>query len=119
MLNLTEDEDHIMQWEISVFAGASTLILAGCLMPNKWLPSLPNDKLLHFLAFAGLTLLAARIASGPAFGLWLAALLAAGWLVECLQNWVPGRRFCWRDLGANAAGIAVAALGMHLAGGLA
>lgn len=100
-----------MQWEVIVFGLASTAVLAGCLLPNARLPPLPNDKLLHFAAFAGLGALAARIADDySGLACWLLGLLLAGWLIECLQNLVPGRRFSWLDQGANAAGIACAAL---------
>ncbi|MGZ5200126.1 MAG: VanZ family protein [Telluria sp.] len=77
-------------------------------MPNRFLPgSLPNDKLLHFASFAVLAALALRIAHGRAEAAWwLAGLLMAGWAIECLQALVPDRNFCWRDIGANAAGIA-------------
>lgn len=89
--------------------GMSTVV-AGCLAPAGWLPPLPNDKLLHFVAFGGLALLALRIAdSYVALAAWLLGLLVLGWLIEVLQNLVPGRRFCWRDMAANAAGIAAAA----------
>jgi len=85
-------------------------VAAGCLAPAAYLPPLPNDKLMHFLAFGALALLAARLAGdGGALRYWLAGLLLAGWLIELLQNLVPGRKFCWRDLGANAAGIAAGA----------
>jgi VanZ family protein len=40
----------------------------------------------------------------------LAGLLLAGWLIECLQQLVPGRGFSWRDMAANAAGVAAGAL---------
>ena len=90
---------------------AMSAVCVGCLVPNRWLPRLPNDKLLHFVAFAGLSLLALRVAQGRAEAiLWLLGLLVAGWVIECLQSLVPDRRFCWRDIGANAAGIACTAL---------
>lgn len=99
-----------MAWELIVFLLAVAAVSAGCLAPSGWLPVLPNDKLLHFGAYAALTLLALRIAHGwNELGYWLLGLLLAGWLIELLQNLVPGRKFCWHDLGANAAGIAVAA----------
>lgn len=99
-----------MAWELIFFLLALAVVSAGCLAPSGWLPVLPNDKLLHFGAFAALTLLALRLAHGwRELGYWLVGLLVAGWVIEVLQNLVPGRRFCWRDLGANAAGIAVAA----------
>ena len=94
-----------------MFGAAALLVLLGCLLPNAWLPPLPNDKLLHFAAFGGLGGLAARIAASPAhLMLWLLALLAGSWLIECLQQLVPDRGFSWQDLAANAAGLATAAL---------
>lgn len=86
-------------------------------MPNRWLPPLPNDKFLHFAAFALLTVLALRIAhTGTQARWWLLGLLVGGWLIECLQALVPDRRFCWRDMGANAAGIGSAALVVFMVG---
>jgi len=99
-----------------LFVCAALGLCIGCLVPNRWLPPLPNDKLLHFAAFAVLTVLALRIAqTGAQAAWWLAGLLVGGWIIECLQALVPDRRFCWRDLGANAAGIGSAALAMALA----
>jgi VanZ family protein len=99
-----------MAWELLLFACAGTAMLAGCLVPNSWLPPLPNDKLMHFGGFALLTVLALRLAHDRAESLlWLAGLLLAGYLVECLQALVPERSFCWRDMLANAGGIASAA----------
>ena len=96
--------------ELAIFIGAATALSAGCLVPNRWLPRLPNDKLLHFAGFALLGVLALRAAgSGPERWWWLLALLAGGWVIECLQSLVPGRAFCWRDIAANAGGIALAA----------
>lgn len=98
-----------MHWDLLCFCLATAAIGAGCLLPARWLPLLPHDKALHFAAFAGLTLLAAHIAgSWSRLPFWLLGLLLAGWAIELLQQWVPGRAFCWRDMGANAAGIAAA-----------
>jgi VanZ family protein len=100
-----------MRWELMALMGTGALVTAGCLVPNKYLPSLPNDKLMHFGAFALLMLLAGRLApDGGTLMLAAGALLVAGWLIECLQNWVPGRSFSWPDLAANAAGILCAGL---------
>jgi VanZ family protein len=104
-----------MAWEWIFFLTALTGVAGGCLAPAALLPPLPNDKLLHFLAFGALTLLAARLARDAGeLRYWLLGLLLAGWLIELLQNLVPGRRFCWRDLAANAAGIAAGAAGASL-----
>jgi VanZ family protein len=95
-----------MRWESVVFLIGLVAIPLGCLLPAHRLPALPNDKLLHFVAFGGMALLAGRLVEGEARVLLaLAAVFAASWLIELLQNRVPGRRFCWRDLGANAAGV--------------
>lgn len=104
-----------MGGELMLFVGAAAALSAGCLVPNRWLPRLPNDKFLHFAGFALLSVLALRIAdSRTEMALWLLGLLAGGWVIECLQSLVPDRAFCWRDIGANAAGIAAAAAGAQL-----
>lgn len=104
-----------MAWELLIFVVAAVAMAAGCLVPNRWLPSLPNDKLMHFAGFAMLSMLALRLAQDRReAALWLLSLLVAGWLIECLQNLVPERRFCWRDMAANAAGIVFATLGAAL-----
>lgn len=100
-----------MSWELIVFMAASGAVAIGCLLPAGWLPPLPNDKLLHFGAFAFLTTLAMLIEPEWVWrSAWLSGLLVAGFAIEVLQQRVPGRRFCWRDMAANAAGIALAAL---------
>lgn len=94
-----------------MFLAAAVAVAAGCLLPARWLPLLPHDKLLHFLAFAGLSTLALRIEPAwPWRALWLTGLLLAGLAIELLQKLVPGRSFCWRDMGANTAGIGTAIL---------
>jgi VanZ family protein len=108
-----------MSWELIVFMAAACAIALGCLLPARWLPPLPHDKLLHFVAFAGLSTLALLIE--PAWGLrlvWLLGLLLAGLAIEILQKLVPGRSFCWRDMGANTAGIAATTLAFALLQGI-
>lgn len=98
-----------MTWELGLFLGGFAALLAGCLVPNRWLPPLPNDKLMHALAFGALTALALRMAQNwTEASLWLGGLLLAGWLIECLQQLVPDRDFSWPDMAANAAGIVAA-----------
>lgn len=102
--------------ELLLFIGLGGGIVAGCMVPNRWLPALPNDKLLHFGAFALLTVLALRIAADwPERALWLCSLAIAGWLIECVQGrFVAGRTFCWRDVAANTAGITFVTAGTWL-----
>lgn len=105
-----------MSWEVIVFMAASGAVAIGCLLPAGWLPPLPNDKLLHFGAFAFLTTLAMLIEPDWALrSAWLSGLLLAGFMIEVLQQRIPGRRFCWRDMAANAAGITLVALVFGLA----
>jgi len=100
-----------MSWELIVFVAAAGAVVLGCLLPARWLPLLPHDKWLHFVAFAGLSPLALLIERAWAGRvLWLLGLLLAGLAIEILQKLVPGRSFCWRDMGANTAGIAAATL---------
>lgn len=100
-----------MGWNALLFVLAAVAVTVGCLVPNRWLPPLPNDKVLHFVSFAVLTGLALSLAhSRSAAVLWLLGLLLAGWVIECLQSLLPNRRFCWRDMAANAGGIAFATL---------
>ncbi|WP_312515940.1 VanZ family protein [Massilia sp.] len=104
-----------MSWELIVFVAAAGAVALGCLLPARWLPLLPHDKLLHFVAFAGLSTLALLIEPAwPGRLVWLAGLLLAGLAIEILQKLVPGRSFCWRDMGANTAGIAAATLAFGL-----
>lgn len=108
-----------MAWELVLILLGTVAVSAGCLVPARWLPALPNDKLMHFLAYGGLALLAGRIAqSGSELMTWLIGLFVIGWLIECLQKWVPGRAFCWRDMAANTAGIVVAAGFSHVVIGI-
>jgi VanZ family protein len=87
------------------------IVMLGCLAPKHWVPALPNDKLLHFLAFGGLGMLIGRMVNGEMELIgWLLALFVGGCLIEVMQQWVPGRSFCWRDIAANSAGIAAAGI---------
>jgi VanZ family protein len=106
--------------EITVFIGATLALVAGCLVPNRWLPArMPNDKLMHFAAFFLLSLLALRIATGRMeSAIWLGGLFVAGWLIEILQKLLPDRGFSWRDIAANTAGIVTAALCVAVIGAI-
>lgn len=106
-----------MGLEAILFVCAAVGLCVGCLVPNRWLPPLPNDKFMHFAAYAVLTVLALRIADGAVeAACWMIGLAIGGWLIECLQALVPDRRFCWRDIAANSAGIGSAALAVFVAG---
>lgn len=99
---------HLGLW---LFGLAALIICVGCLLPARWAPPIRNDKLAHFFAFGGLTLLARVITGSPReLILWLLGLALAGLVIEVLQELiVPGRNFCWKDMMANLAGIVTAA----------
>jgi hypothetical protein len=100
-----------VRFEFLLFGGAFLLFFMACLIPARWLPPLPNDKLLHFLAFAVLAFLLKFVADSKSeLLLYFCGLIFAGWGIEVLQNWVPGRKFCWRDIGANTAGVLLVAI---------
>ena len=110
---------YMMHAELILLITMIAAISAGCLTPKHWLPTLPNDKMLHFLAFGSLGLLAGRIAQSKIeLAEWLIGLLLVGCLIEALQHWIPGRTFCWRDIAANTAGIATASLGARVVIGI-
>jgi|JI10StandDraft_1071094.scaffolds.fasta_scaffold1356031_2 hypothetical protein len=91
---------------IFLFISSLLLILIGSLLPAHWLPPLPNDKYLHFGGYAILSAFAALLASNmQVLFICLGGLIATGILIECLQHFVPGRHFCWRDILANTAGV--------------
>lgn len=105
-----------MGTDLVLFIGLGGGVVAGCMLPNRWLPALPNDKLMHFVAYGVLAALALRIAAGWHDRLlWVSGLVLAGWLIECIQGrFVSGRRFCWRDVAANTAGVAFVTAGAWL-----
>lgn len=95
-----------MAWQLGLLIAACSTVTIGCLVPNCWLPRLPNDKLMHFVAFGGIAALALPLASSRNEALLLlGGVLLASWAIECLQQLVPDRSFCWWDLAANAGGI--------------
>ncbi|MFZ6722083.1 VanZ family protein [Undibacterium sp. Ji49W] len=89
-----------------LFALSATLVCVGSLLPAKWMPPIKHDKFAHFVAFGGMVLIARVLAANlNELAVWSAGLLIAGFCIELLQGFVPGRNFCWKDLLANAAGI--------------
>ena len=100
-----------MSLEITIFTITFAAICLGCLVPASWLPPLRNDKWMHFVAFAVLSIMAKIMTSSPSeLAIWFCGLLVAGLCIEILQHWVPGRSFCWRDMAANTAGVGFIAL---------
>ena len=106
-----------MDINLALLLATGAALCAGCLIPNRCLPPLPNDKFLHFSGFGILSILALRLAHDARDGAaWLLGVFVVGVLIECLQMLVPDRGFCWRDIGANTAGIVFAGLCAHVYG---
>lgn len=75
------------------------------------LPGHHGDKLGHFMAYFGLTAVAFRLwPSGWRLWAAVALLLLFGAGMELIQFHIPTRQASWRDMAANAAGIASAVL---------
>lgn len=94
---------------ILVLAVLTVLILAN--IPAFRIPGDPDDKLLHFVAFYALALLAAgALPQKPAIKLWvwLAAFAGAIELIQLFMH--QGREADWEDFGAGVAGAATALL---------
>lgn len=104
----------IMSFDLLIFAlfiFSASAVLLGCLLPARWLPPIRHDKWLHFIAFSGMASLIKMIVKNPTELLvCFLGLLLSGLVIESLQHWVPGRKFCWYDMAANAAGVIVVAV---------
>ena len=88
------------------------LVVVVSLLPSSGEASTwPIDKVGHFVAYAGMAILALL-----SFDTWtdrLAALVGAiglGALLEWGQSFIPGRDMSWVDGIANASGVAVGAV---------
>lgn len=99
-----------MMIELAGLAGI--LMLLGCIVPQDFLPrGLPHDGLLHTGAFALLSLPFCLSANDMhdlvkvSLGVW-----TFGLAIECIQHFIPTRRFGLDDLLYNAAGVLLVAL---------
>jgi VanZ family protein len=102
----------IQEFMAYLFTLSVILIAVGCLVPSHWLPPMPNDKYLHFIAYALLSVFAMFLTTTFfEFLAWQSGLLLIGILIEGLQHFTPGRHFCWRDILANTAGICFVGVG--------
>jgi VanZ family protein len=102
---------------IGLYACAATIAVLA-FSPLEATAVTGSDKLNHILAFFVLSALAAGAYprwGGRAPG-W-ALLLGYGLLIEIVQHFLPFRRFSWADLGADALGILLFAVGVRLAPG--
>lgn len=96
--------------ELAGIAGLAMLL--GCFVPRHLLPrKMPHDSVLHIAAFALISLPLCQFSSSNTslllicIGIW-----TVGFVIECIQHFIPQRRFGVDDLLYNAAGIALVAL---------
>lgn len=70
------------------------------------IPDLPfTDDQLHFIAYGSMSFLAIFFCTrGRQLAFWAAATIAAGFLIECAQIYIPTRDFQYSDLYSNVAG---------------
>ena len=95
-----------MAWRLA-FGICVMAVLVLALMPTDVpMPSTGWDKSNHLLAFSVMALLGRRAWPGRTMVL-LAGLLAYGALIEVLQSFTPNRSADWRDLVADAVGLAL------------
>lgn len=103
---------------VVLFALTGALVLWGMLTTSPRVPGwvCRHDKLMHFLAFAWLAVLAQAALPEFSAGLLWMGLSALGLLAEGLQHLSASRRFCWRDALANSFGAASMLLALHWLG---
>jgi len=94
-------------WRLAFFGCAAAVLVLALIPTPQALPSTGWDKSDHLLAFAVMGLLGLR-AFPRNLGLSVAGLLAYGIIIELLQSLVPYRDAEWRDVVADAIGIALA-----------
>lgn len=87
------------------------LIAYFSLQPGSVMPTSINDKLLHLLAYAGMTALAAwSFATWRQFAFGVLGIICFSALLELLQGLVPGRFTSGGDLLANSCGALLVSL---------
>jgi len=84
------------------------VMLVVCLMPQRPGQSVAGlDKAQHFLSWALVTVWWASLLERRAYAWLAAAMLAFGIGIEFAQDWMAlGRQADWRDVVANACGVA-------------
>jgi len=97
-------------WQVTFFISIAAILYLATTSSNYPIPSSPNDKITHLIAFLELTLVT-RMAWPRLSIFWYAlSLLAFGFALEGAQASLPYRDFSLADLAANAIGIGLGAL---------
>lgn len=102
--------DYQPFWRAVLVISATAIIYLATTSQPYPVPSAPNDKLNHLLAFLQLTVVT-RLAWPGLSRLWIIpGLLAFGVTIELVQAQLPYRTFAVADILADAAGIAIGLL---------
>ncbi|MEQ9545458.1 MAG: VanZ family protein [Marinobacter sp.] len=98
-------------WQLALFVSVIAILYLATTSTPYPMPSSPNDKVNHLIAFTELTILA-RLGWPRVSGIWLVApaLVMFGLLLEVIQSQLPYREFSLKDLAADTAGIAIGLL---------
>lgn len=92
-------------WQATLLISIAAILFLATTSNTYPIPSAPNDKINHLLAFLELTLVT-RLAWPRLSFLWYApGLLAFGLILEIVQANLPYRDFSLADLAADAVGI--------------
>lgn len=97
---------HVRRLAMMAFWGSAAAILYLSLTPADSVPLTRWDKANHVLAFAVLSVLGLVAWPGLPTRV-LGLVLAYGGVIEVLQALAPTRRSDWRDLVADALGVAI------------
>ncbi|WP_417529966.1 VanZ family protein [Marinobacter lipolyticus] len=97
-------------WQLALLISVIAILYLATTSQPYPLPSSPNDKINHLIAFTELTILA-RLGWPRMPGIWLVVgLCLYGLAIELVQSQLPYREFSMADLIADAAGIAIGLL---------
>jgi VanZ family protein len=114
MATLKHRLNHLLQlrwvWRTALFISVLVTLFLATTDASYPIPSSPNDKVNHLIAFLELTILT-RL-SWPTVKSWHYAplLLAFGLTIEAIQATLPYRYFSLADLAADGAGIMIGML---------
>ncbi|MEO8015758.1 MAG: VanZ family protein [Polaromonas sp.] len=96
----------LLAWRLAFGACVLAVLVLALVPTDVPIPSTGWDKSNHLLAFSVMALLGMRAFPGRTMAV-LAGLLAYGILIEVLQSFTPSRSADWRDVVADAVGLAL------------
>lgn len=107
---LYQIRDCLPFWRVALGLSLLAILWLATTSSPYPMPSSPNDKVNHVIAFVELTLLARLGWPGLPAIRYTIPLLAFGLALELVQSQLDHRDFSWADLAADAAGIVLGLL---------